>query len=134
MKQSQLPDKRALFLARLEGALKCVNQTPPDYVGGKQPAKDEIDAITARIESADLWLRALEPYNPSDFPGIGAETAILIQTFNGMAEERKGNRPFDAKRRNHALVVLNKIATTFEPALAARRTSQNTRPQRRNEP
>jgi hypothetical protein len=138
MKQSQLPDKRALFLARLEGVLKCVNQTPPDYVGGKQPAKDEIDAITARIESAHLWLRALEPYNQSDFPEIrpkvSAETAILIQTFNGIAEERKGNRPFDAKRRNHALVVLNKIATALEPALTARRTSQNTQPLRRDKP
>ena len=138
MGRSALSDNRTLFLARLQGVLDCLNSALPDYAGGKRPAKDEIDAIAAGIQSGDLWLRTLEPYNPADFPEISptiaAETAILVQTFNGIAEERKGNRPFDAKRRNHALVVLNKIATALEPALTARRTSQNTQPLRRDKP
>jgi hypothetical protein len=138
MKQSLLPDNRALFLTRLEGVLKNLVQAPPIYVGGKQPGKDEIDAIAAAMQTADLWLRSLKPYNSADFPEISqeisAETTALVNTFNGIAEQRKGNQPFDNQKRDNALIVLNKIATTFEGILTARREAFNTQPLRRDKP
>lgn len=138
MKQSLLPDNRALFLTRLEGVLKNLVPAPPVYVGGKQPGKDEIDAIAAAMQNADLWLRSLKPYNSADFPEISqeisAETTALVNTSNGIAEQRKGNQPFDNQKRDHALIVLNKIATTFEGILTARREALNTQPLRRDKP
>jgi len=123
------PGKRDLFLTCLEDVLKILKQTPPVFLG-KQPGKNQIDAITAGMQSADLWLRSLEPYNPADFPEISPETT----TFNDLAEERKGNKPFDCKKRDDALTVLNKIATMFEDILTTRRKARNTRLLRSNIP